>query len=311
MSASVVLGIDVGGTNLRVGVVSDNRVLAESRFEADFSGMCRALPQSDALAGILAALAGAIEQALSAHPQVAAIGIGFPGFIDPKTRQISRSPNLPGLADVDIATPLRERFGLAVVLENDANAAACGEYALLAEKSGSLIYVGLGTGIGGGLVLHGQPYSGDNGVAMEIGHLIVEPGGRQCGCGNKGCVEQYASASGVVRNFLELSGQNLSAAQIAHLAADGDAHAVAAFSMAGEWLAMALAHILKVIDVQNVVIGGGLSASWPLLSASFNSRLQQDLIPAQRGKIKITVSHAGDQAGMIGAAALAVQANSK
>lgn len=303
----MLVGVDVGGTNLRVGVIEQQRVIDELRVNADFSGLCRSRPPDEALAAITQILADAVGAVLQRYPDTRAVGLGFPGFVEPNTGRVIQSPNLPGLRDVDLAGPLQARLALPVLVENDALAAAYGEYCLGGWQQDGLIYLGLGTGVGGGLITHGNPYPGEHGVAMEVGHIIVTPGGRPCGCGNAGCMEQYASASGVSHSYFEASGQKLSAYQIAQRAEQGDAAAGAAFALAGVALAQALAHILKVVDVGRVVIGGGMSGAWPLISASFECQLQQDLIPALRGKVHVILSTAGDQAGMVGAALLAAR----
>lgn len=299
------IGIDVGGTNFRLGVVQDLRVVWERRFQSDFSGVCRRQSAVEALETITATLNDAVAEARIAYPAIRAIGIGFPGFIDPTSRQVISSPNLPNLSNADIVTPLERRSGLTVVLENDASAAAYGEFALSTRSDGNLIYMGLGTGVGGGLVLQGKLHGGAHGVAMEVGHLTVERGGRLCGCGNRGCLEQYASTNGVVQTYAELTGKSLSAYDIAQAAQQKERAAVQAFEQAGEYLASALAHIAKVVDVGDVVVGGGMSASWDLMQAAFEQRLNEDLIPALRGKVKVRISQAQDQAGIIGAAMLA------
>lgn len=304
MTSTLRIGVDVGGTNLRVGVVRGHQILWEHRHGADFSQICRNNTAPQAMEKIIAELVAAVGRARQQYPEVASVGIGFPGFIDPATGIVSLSPNLPGLSDIDIATPLAQQLGIPVRLENDALAAAYGEYLLAAPQPESLIYLGLGTGVGGGLVLNGKPYPGQHGVSMEVGHIIVQSGGRLCGCGNRGCLEQYASASGVAISYRELSKNALDAGSIAALAGQGDAHAVEAFRYAAEMLAAALAHILKVVDVAQVVIGGGMVAAWPLLQPRFDECLDAALIPALRGRIRVTLAKAGDQAGMIGAAAL-------
>ncbi|TSA50028.1 MAG: ROK family protein [Nitrosomonadales bacterium] len=301
----MLIGVDVGGTNLRLGVVDGLHVVWEQRYNADFSALCRKLPADQALQAILDQLAATLAEVLAIYPAARAVGIGFPGFVDPLTQVIASSPNLPGLIEVDLAQPLATRLGCPVKVENDGLAAAYGEYALCPGQPAGLIYLGLGTGIGGGLVINGRPYAGEHGVAMEIGHLIVEPGGRLCGCGNRGCMEQYASASGVALSYEAMAGRRLSAADIAQQAEHGDRSARLAYERAGEWLAQGLAHILKVVDVGCVVIGGGMSQAWPLMERAFMKRLDADMIPVLRGRLEIHISHAGDQAGMIGAALLA------
>lgn len=303
------IGIDVGGTNLRLGVVeySDNTpvLLEEGRFQADFSEYCKTHTADIAWQKILSTIALAIGSMYKKHPDILAVGIGFPGFIDPITQTISQSPNLPGLRNVDLSQDLAKLIQLPVITENDALAAAYGEYMSLEGDVKNIVYLGLGTGVGGGLILNGQPFPGQHGVAMEVGHIIVEPYGRLCGCGNMGCMEQYASASGVGHSYFSASGQQLEAVEIANLANKGDHHAVAAYELAGASLAQALAHILKVIDVTDIVIGGGMSASWPLMAPAFLARLEHDLIPALRGKVHVRLANLDDHAGMVGAALLA------
>ncbi|NNM81146.1 MAG: ROK family protein [Burkholderiales bacterium] len=300
------VGMDVGGTNLRVGVFDGLDLVWERRFEADFAGICA--ENHHPLEKILEIIFEAVSQAIAEFPDISAAGMGFPGFIDPQTGRLASSPNLPGLCDVDLATPFSSRFEIPFRVENDALAAAYGEHALSGRSS--LIYVGLGTGVGGGLVLKGMPYPGERGVAMEIGHLIVEPGGRPCGCGNRGCLEQYASASGVAKSYLEKTGKALNAREIASLAESGDREAIACFGEAGQNLAAALAHVLKVVDVPQVIVGGGLSQSWHLMKRSFDAKLEEDLIPVLRGKIGVAVSNSGDRAGMLGAALLTARSGS-
>ena len=315
---ALILGIDVGGTNLRLGVVECSdahaqkksvRVLEEMRFQADFSGLCKSSADSPALAwqAILATIANAIDTVRKKYPQLTAVGIGFPGFIDPATQRISQSPNLPGLKNVDLSTDLSALIALPVITENDALAAAFGEFVVAEKPIDNLIYLGLGTGVGGGLILNHRPFQGQHGVAMEVGHIITSPNGRLCGCGNHGCMEQYASASGVSITYQLATGEHCSASEIAVRANAGDTHAIAAYELAAISLAQALAHILKVIDVTDIVLGGGMSAAWPLMQRAFQQRLDQDAIPAQRGKVNVHLSSMGDQAGIVGAAMLAQQ----
>jgi glucokinase len=298
------IGVDVGGTNLRVAVVDGLKVVDEYRCHADFSAICHTNPPDAAWQQIIAITVEALQKMLEQHPDVASVGIGFPGFIDPVRGTVLQSPNLPGLRDVDLAGDLAAALQRPVVVENDANAAAYGEYKLHPQSVASLIFLGLGTGVGGGLIVDHKLITGTHGFAMEVGHLIVEPGGRLCGCGNRGCMEQYASASGVSLSYEAATGQVMETDAIAGLAEQGDAHAQAAFNLAANALAQALAHILKVVDVQQVVIGGGMSKAWPLMQQAFRQRLDQDLIPVLRGRVDVRISNSGDHAGVIGAAHL-------
>ena len=302
------IGLDVGGTNIRLGVFTGLKLIDETRFQADFSRFCKDHAPDEAWQKILRVTANAIQSVITKHPDVQSIGIGFPGFINPQTQLISQSPNLPGIKNVNLAADLSQLIGKKIIVENDANAAAFGEYSLAGKPEGGLIYLCLGTGVGGGFVdASGKLYSGQHGMAMEVGHIIIEPNGRQCGCGNKGCMEQYASASGVAISYFNATQQQFTAHQIADLAKSGDKQAAAAFDVAANALAQALASIAKVIDIKNVVIGGGLVGAWPLMQSAFNQRLDADLIPVLRGKIIVKTSTANDTAGMLGAALLALR----
>ncbi len=299
------IGIDVGGTNLRVGVFDGHLLLQETRFKADFSYICKSNVPAAAWQKIIAITADCIRNVLSQFPDVQYVGIGFPGFIDPTSHTIAQSPNLPGLKEVNLAQELATILQKNVIVENDALAAAYGEYYLADKPSGGLIYLGLGTGLGGGLIHGGVPFAGQHGVAMEVGHIIVDPGGRLCGCGNRGCVEQYASASGVSMSYFERTAKKASAYEIASLADADDADARLAYEVAAVRLAQMLATVVKVLDISQVVIGGGMCHAWHLMRASFEARLDADLIPVLRHQLHIKPSQTGDIAGMLGASLLA------
>ncbi|MFD0912774.1 ROK family protein [Methylophilus luteus] len=305
-AASVLrLGLDVGGTNLRLGVFSDLALVEDTRFQANYSAICQQHAPDQAWQQILQVTAQAIQPLLEKYPAIQSIGIGFPGFINPQSGVLAQSPNFPGLLNVNLGQDLSRLLGRQVLVANDGNAAAYGEYCLLGRPDGGLLYAGLGTGIGGGLVTAGQVWAGAHGYALELGHLIVEPGGPECGCGNFGCVEQYASATAIGKNYARLSKQQLSAFEVATLADQGYAQAQSVFQLAGAKLAQAIALTLNIVDVEHVVVGGGVVSSWPLMQDAFNQRLQTDLIPVLRDKIKIHLTSSADNAGILGAALLA------
>lgn len=311
------IGIDVGGTNLRLGVLDNGLVIDDMRFQANFSEICKKNHADIAWHKILEVTANAINEMLKKHPDVRAIGIGFPGFIDPKSQSILQSPNLPGLLNVDLSAALSAIIKLPVLVENDALVAAYGEFRSLnmtnktitteinPDAIQDLIYVGLGTGVGGGLILNAKPFAGQYGMAMEIGHIITVPNGRLCGCGNRGCMEQYASATGVALSYQELTGQNITVDAIASLARTGDVNAINAYASAGFNLATVIANIIKVLDIRVILIGGGMSQAWDLMADVFNATLNVALIPVLRGQVEVKISNTGDQAGIIGAALLA------
>jgi glucokinase len=304
-----VIGIDVGGTNLRVGLFKDHQLIKMHRTQADFSALCREASSEVALINIVETLQMAIHALMKNEPTVQAVGIGFPGFINPTNGILASSPNLPGLLNVDIAGLLQSKIAMPVKIENDALCAAYGEYCLQqTHQPSGLIYIGLGTGVGGGLIYQATPLQGEHGYAMEIGHLTIHPHGRLCGCGNLGCLEQYASATGISHTYREFTGQDCKTDVIAERAQQGEKLAQASFDLAASTLAQGVAHILKVIDVVQVVIGGGVSQAWPLIKPVFDQTLDLHLIPVQKGKVQVRVSTSQDKAGMLGAAYLALNA---
>ncbi len=308
MPEGLILGMDVGGTNPRLGVFRGGGCVATLRVEAHLRERCLHAENSAAAElAVVDILTAAIVQTRRQHPELRGVGIAFPGFIQ-GDGTLLQSPNLPGLHHLALGTALQERCGLPVLVENDANAAAFGEF--VHERSRHpdlehLLYVGLGTGVGGGFILHGQPWRGAHGAAMEVGHLIVVPGGRRCGCGNQGCLEQYASATGVKLSYTERTGHAPALPVIARLAREGNADAQAAFALAGNTLGQALAHLLKVLDVSVLRLGGGMSAAWDCFAPVLQERLEADLIPVLRGSVDLQRGNDDDQAGMRGAALLA------
>lgn len=302
---SLRLGIDVGGTNLRMGVFDGLQLLHQQRIQADFSQLCQHQPEH-ALALIIDMLAQQIASILQQFPQIERLGIGFPGFIDPLSQAVVQSPNLPGLHHAQIAPLLSQRIQRPVHIDNDALCAAYAEYHLAQLNSpDSLMYIGLGTGIGGGMIYRGVPFPGEHGVAMEFGHIIVQPAGRVCGCGNRGCVEQYASAGGIMQNYRLSTGKNLTALQIAQQAEQGQVAAQQALADAGQYLAIAIAHAAKIVDIKHWILGGGVMQAHQWIVPALQHQLELDLIPVLRGQLVIRVSQSDDIAGMLGAALLA------
>ncbi|XTI72750.1 ROK family protein [Acidithiobacillus sp. AC3] len=306
--SALYLGIDVGGTNVRFGVFDGAQCVASYRTEMNLRERCaQAGEVGPAQQLVLEALASGYHRLREQCPQIDGVGVAFPGFVtaDGLLRQ---SPNIPHLESFALEARLSEQLQVPVLLENDANAAAFGEFWALRQdhpEMQSLIYVGLGTGVGGGWIQSGRPWRGEDGAAMEIGHLIVVPGGRRCGCGNQGCLEQYASAQGLVSSYLEYTGMAADPKIIAQLAQDQNPGALRAFQTLAEHLGQALAHVVKVLDSRQIRVGGGLSAAWDCFGEELRQQLRRNMIPALQDTVEIAAGNGDDQAGMRGAALLA------
>src|SRR4051812_13934505 len=198
---TLAIGVDLGGTNLRIAAVDSNGKVLEKITTS--TQVARGRDQ------VIDEMCVAIQEVVSKRPgagELAGIGIGVPGIIEMKTGYLRESPNLPGWDNYPVRDEIEQRLGTRVVLENDANAAAMGEKWLGAgRETDDMCMLTLGTGVGGGLILNGRVWHGMTGMAGELGHITVYPEGQKCGCGNRGCVEQYASATAVVRMAREMT----------------------------------------------------------------------------------------------------------
>ncbi len=306
-------GIDVGGTKIAGGVVDgDGNVLEQLRVES---------PATD-VEGIEDAIAGLVARLAAKHP-IEAVGIGAAGYIDKSRSIVYFAPNL-AWRDIDLRAELEPRVKLPVVVENDANAAAWGEFTYGAGHDvDDLLLITVGTGVGGGLVLDGELYRGAFGVGAEIGHLRVVPGGRLCGCGNYGCFEQYASGTALVRNareaaragsllartLLDLTGgevDRIDGPIITEAARAGDKFAIEQISELGRWLGEGIASLAAVLDPAVVAIGGGVADADDLLLEPIRSAFAANLTGrGHRPMLEIRKAALGNRAGLIGAADLA------
>jgi glucokinase len=279
------IGVDLGGTNLRIAAVSS----AGQLLEKVTLGTKVALGRDH----VINEMCDAIQRLSGKYKATGSFlgaGIGVPGIIDMQTGMLRKSANLPGWADYPVRAEIERRLGARVVLENDANVAALGEQWLGAARDvPNMAVVTLGTGIGGGIVLEGKIWHGMNGMAGEFGHVTMEPEGHPCGCGNRGCAEQYASASAIVRMAREAiaSGEAPSLAKAAssdpefgaksiyNLAIQGDEHARRIFRSFGRYLGILLAGLVNVLNLDMFVIGGGVSSAWDAYAPNMFEELRE------------------------------------
>lgn len=313
MSAPEAIGVDVGGTKIAV-----LRVAAEGGVVARAT---RRTPAEDEDA-TLAALDEAVEEVRV--DAVVAIGVGAAGLVDVARGTLLSSPNL-SWRDVPLRERLRSSFGLPVTVDNDATAGAWGEYRLGASRSvPHSLFVGVGTGIGGGIVQDGRLVRGASGFAGEIGHVIVEPDGPPCGCGNRGCWEQVASGHAIARAgraaiaarpdsaIAALAGGDpgaVTGAMVTEAALAGDETAVAILQEVGRRLGEGVAGLVNVLDPSIVVMGGGAAMAGELLLGPLRAAYRATVEGVDvRPEVPIVPASLGNDAGAVGAALLALDA---
>lgn len=335
--ATFAIGVDLGGTNMRIAAVDSNGKLLEKITTGTQVSRGRDLviwEMCDAIRGI--------STKFRTSGSLAGIGIGIPGIIDIQSGMLRESPNLPGWENYPVQQEIEGRLGASVILENDANVAALGENWMGAAAAvDNMCMITLGTGVGGGIVLDGQIWHGMTGMAGELGHITVEPDGVPCGCSSRGCLEQYASATAIKRMAVEAiaSGKapelaramnedpEFSAKVVYQMAIQGDEPAQRIFQTVGRALGIVVAGLINTFNLPIYVIGGGVSSAWDAFSPTMFETAQQrsyvyrntaprekttgvegtqihdDALPTRRSTI-ITRALLGSDAGLIGAAHL-------
>ena len=309
-ASEVTIGIDIGGTSVRAAVIdSEGEIHASLRDATPHTER----ETEDILVTLISKLAGT--------QPVSAVGLAVAGFVSQDRRRVMFAPHL-AWRDADVPERISARVQLPVVMDHDVNSAAWAEFARGASAGSQIsLLIALGTGIGAGLIIDGEIYRGAHGVAPELGHLTVVPGGRQCACGKRGCWERYCSGTALAETARELmaggdapilrqlSGNDpatLTGTMVAIAATEGDPAALAAMDELGRWLAQGMALVTDVLDPEVIVVGGGVASAagmfLPLAVSEFAGLITG---AGHRPVPRVELARFGDRAGIIGAALLA------
>jgi len=309
------VGIDLGGTNIAAALVdSDGRIGERTSIRADSSGGAKTI-----IDGLIEVSEYLLRDTYSTPP---AIGIGVPGTVNDEAGEVVFTPNLP-LKGVNITRELQERFGCPVRLGNDANCAALGEMiAGGARGAQDIVFITLGTGVGGGLIMGGRLITGLSGGGCEIGHQVILAGGRKCGCGRFGCWESYASATGLVKTAAEYrkthpysllwdnskgASDRISGKAVFEAYRAGDHAAILAVGQYVEHLSIGLVNLINMLEPELICIGGGVSYAWDCLEEPVQSFIDAERFyrfSPDAPHTRIVRAELGNDAGIIGAALL-------
>ncbi len=294
------IGVDFGGTQIKIGEVNEAEILRTSCMPTDLR-----LSPEDLIRGI----ADGIRQF---DPQPGAVGLAIPGEIDANGRCWGLT-NVPGFRGIEIGALLSAELGCRVSIENDGFAAALAELLFgHGRQHPSFAILTLGTGIGGGLVIDGEPRRGSHGFAGELGHVAIgssDDSWPACGCGHRGCVEAYASTRALLRRFEELGGKAEEPRDIANLADAGDPAAIEVFAMMGNSLGRGIATIQAILDLDAIVFSGGISHAFRHIEAPLRESLGAAAFARPLAEVPLLVSELGEFAGVVGAAHLPARQN--
>jgi glucokinase len=312
----LICAVDLGGTNLRAANI-DREGRIHERIKTR-------TPETDRAEEIVSAIAGAVREcearSLQRGAAVQGVSLVVPGSVQVGTGVVMNAPNIPSLPGYALGIALGDRLARPVLIENDANAAALGEMWLgVARGCRTVICLTLGTGVGSGIVIDGKLLRGIDGTAGEIGHTSVEPfGGIKCKCGNVGCLEVYASATAIVRMTREallkntrsslhtIRSEELTSEIVSQAAKEGDELALGVFRRMGTYLGVAMANIVNIFNPEMIVIGGGVSASFDLFARYARAEVMRRAFPVPAKRCRIEKAECGDDAGILGAAWLAL-----
>jgi glucokinase len=322
MSGTRVIGIDAGGTKLLAGVVEEGLVVRHRVHRLWGAG--EGGEKLTDRGRVLDTMVDAIEEARAAAPEARAIGFGIPSLVDFERGHSVSSVHLP-LDDMPFRDLMSERLGLPVRVDNDANLAALAEQRYGAARGAShVVMLTIGTGIGGGLILDGRPYRGSMGAGAELGHVVLDADGPRCqgGCPNRGCLEALASGPAIGREGAAVAarepgsalgraaadGRGITGALVTELAHAGDPAARSVLEVVGRRLGAGISGLVNVFNPEVVVVGGGAVAGGELLLQPAREEVGARALPPSRDLVSIVPAHFGDEAGMLGAAALALEA---
>lgn len=300
VEATHVIGVDLGGTKILAGILDrGSRILRSIERPTPVSST------EDLLAGIEAIVAELLGEGI-----VSALGFGIPATIDQKGGRAVTAPNLP-LESFPFRDRMKERFGLPVGIDNDANAAAIAEWAVGAGRgTQNMVMLTLGTGVGGGLILEGRPYRGSVGAAAELGHMVIQHDGARCQgvCTGRGHLETLASGTAAGKVAREVIGPDANAHDLVREAQAGNEDAAAALADIGRKLGSGIGSLVNIFDPEVVVIGGGFAAAGDLVLEPAREIVRREALEPARDLVRIVPAELGPEAGLVGAALVAIEA---
>ncbi len=298
---SWVIGIDLGGSKIALGLVSPgDEIVSRRRIDTNADDGAEKVTER------IAAQVDSLKRDLPGGATITGVGIGTPGPVDHVSGELHTLVNLPGISNTPFRRILQEKLGLPVKLDHDAKVAALGEFHFGAGRGrDSMIYIVIGTGVGAAIIYGGRLIYGESNTAGESGHMTVDPDGHLCHCGSRGCLETYTSGPALAKHYATASGEAVSGAEVTQRALEGDAVAVRTLKGAGRALGIAIASIAMTVNIEQFVIGGSVAGAGDLLLDPARESLKSYSFESVAAKVRVTASSLGEEAALLGAAFLA------
>lgn len=301
MSNEFIIAVDLGGTNLKLAFLGLNYNIIKK----DILDTRSFKKKESLILAIESGIKNIVKSTILKQGRILGIGLGLPGPVDSIKGIVHFLPNIPGWKEVNLKSILQKRLKFPVFLDNDAKLMALAEYRLgYAAKFKNVLCITLGTGVGGGIILDGELYRGVDNAAGEIGHLPINEEGPVCNCGGVACLESYVGNKRIIKEAGKLFSRNISLEELSFLAKKGDQKAKAIWKKAGERLGIALAGVSNLLNLDAVVIGGGVANAGNILFDKITNTLRHRAMSVQGKRVKIFKARLGQDAGLIGAAIL-------
>ena len=290
------IGIDIGGTNIKGVLMNGNKVVVRKKISTKSKSNKKI---------ILTQLFECINYLIKKAGRIRGIGVGVAGPIDFKNKKILNPPNVTAFKNLHLEEMIKDKFGIETVIDNDVNYLTLAEAILgVAKRKDFVVGLGLGTGVGGGIVLNEKIFHGANGSAGEIGHMVIFDNGRQCHCGNKGCLEAYVNEKGIRETTKEIFGKEIDSITLFEMAKKGNKKAIKVWQITGQYLGIGLANLINIMNPDVIVIGGGIANVGRLLLRPAGKKMKKNILSPLAKNTPVVKAKLGEYAGAIGAGLL-------
>jgi len=290
------IGIDIGGTNIKGVLLSNQKIVAKIKIPTKSKTNEKI---------IVGQIFKCIEKLLKKNKKIDGIGIGVAGPVDFENQKILNPPNVTGLKGIDLKGEIEDKFKIKTIIDNDVHCLTLAETLLGAGKGKKMVIgIGLGTGVGGGIIIDKKIVYGKSGTAGEMGHMTIDKFGRKCACGQRGCLEAYINEKGIRKTAFEILGKRIDTITLYNMARKGNRKAIEIWQETGKYLGLGLANIVDSLNPDIIIVGGGIANAGELILNSAKKEMRKNILSPLAKKTSVIKAKLGEFAGAIGAGLL-------